>query len=302
MAYPSIKQAYGLVPSNLIGGQVFSGSTRMFPINSATLAMYNGDLLKINPDGTIAPSGLVVPAGTGAAQPVAGNGYIGVFQGSEYSTTGGPLFGKMRNNFWSTAFNTAQDAIGYVTHDPDTVFKVAVLAQASGSGTQSSTPTQGVGYMSPAFVGSNVYYVSGTPSITAGNSGAGVSGAQPATGVAGNVRIVSANSAALRVMDVVSETAVTVQTTVTAGSGTTGLTVASAAGIQPGMQIIVAGVTGAGTPSANTTVTAVSGTTVTVSAAITFTSGAAVTFVGYPEVLVKINFGYHNYYNALGAV
>ena len=32
MAYPVISAPYGLKPINLIGGQVFAGSTRMVPI------------------------------------------------------------------------------------------------------------------------------------------------------------------------------------------------------------------------------------------------------------------------------
>jgi hypothetical protein len=38
MAYPSVTSPYGLLPINLIGGQVFAGSTRQIPIatNSAT--------------------------------------------------------------------------------------------------------------------------------------------------------------------------------------------------------------------------------------------------------------------------
>ena len=38
MAYPSVTSPYGLLPINLIGGQVFAGSTRQIPIatNSST--------------------------------------------------------------------------------------------------------------------------------------------------------------------------------------------------------------------------------------------------------------------------
>jgi hypothetical protein len=32
MAYPVVDAPYGLKPLNLIGGQVFAGSTRMYPI------------------------------------------------------------------------------------------------------------------------------------------------------------------------------------------------------------------------------------------------------------------------------
>jgi hypothetical protein len=44
----------------------------------------------------------------------------------------------------------------------------------------------------------------------------------------------------------------------------------------------------------------VNGTTVTVSSAITLASGSELTFVGFPEVLVKWNQGYHSYAFATG--
>jgi hypothetical protein len=40
--------------------------------------------------------------------------------------------------------------------------------------------------------------------------------------------------------------------------------------------------------------------TITVSSAVTATSGAAVSFVGFPEVIVGWNFGYHSYLLAAG--
>ena len=46
MAYPSVTSPYGLLPINLIGGQVFAGSTRQIPIatNSST-AIFYGDVV-----------------------------------------------------------------------------------------------------------------------------------------------------------------------------------------------------------------------------------------------------------------
>ena len=48
MAYPTVQAPYGLKPVNLIGGQVFAGSTREFPIQYgyATNIFY-GDFVKI---------------------------------------------------------------------------------------------------------------------------------------------------------------------------------------------------------------------------------------------------------------
>jgi hypothetical protein len=44
MAYPTIDKPYGLKPVNLVGGRVFAGSTRMFPIKQAYATnLFNGD-------------------------------------------------------------------------------------------------------------------------------------------------------------------------------------------------------------------------------------------------------------------
>jgi len=79
------------------------------------------------------------------------------------------------------------------------------------------------------------------------------------------------------------------------------------------MQLIctAANATGA-LPGDNCTVVGVSGTTITVQSRTSATNGAyttgsitipatsALTFVGYPEVVVGWNFGYHSYMNATG--
>jgi hypothetical protein len=54
MAYPTVSAPYGLKPVNLIGGQVFAGSTRLMQIASgyATNIFY-GDLVQRVADGTI---------------------------------------------------------------------------------------------------------------------------------------------------------------------------------------------------------------------------------------------------------
>jgi hypothetical protein len=311
MAYPSVSRPYGLVPVTLIGGEVFAGSTRMYPIASTAGNMFSGDMVQLSATGSLVPSTMTsavaitsnVPSATQAIVP----GTVGVFLGAEYSTAGGPLFGKMRNSYWSTALSTAQDAVGYVIDNPDAIFKSAVLGQTLSTTTSSNTTTT-VGYMSPAFVGSNVYYVGGNGgSLTTGNSLAGVSGFAPQAGTAGstgNLRIPSSATllGAFRVVGLVPETAVTVSTTISTATNTNAVTVASAAGVQPGMQAIVTnpnGTTTAASPSANFVVASVSGNVVTLGAGQTVNTlvGSVVTFIGYPEVLVKINQTYHSYYN-----
>ena len=307
MAYPVLDKPYGLKPVNLIGGQVYAGSTRMIPIASGyATSMYNGDLVEIAAGGILNITGTTIPATSQAAQ-AARAGTIGVFLGCEYTPTGGPLFGKQRANWWQGG-TVAQDAVGYVVDDPDALFKVAVLAQPAAA-TNTATAITTIGYVSEAFVGTNMYFIGaangGVPATTAGvgggNSLAGVSGNTAGAGNgAGNVIKTTANTAPFRVVQLVPDTAVTVSTALTAGASSTSLTVASTTGIQPGMQVVVPAYTaGAGNVGAYTYVTAVtSATAVTVSSSITAASGSQVSFIGYPEVIVKLNFGYHSYYNA----
>ena len=113
-----------------------------------------------------------------------------MFLGCEYTPTGGPIFGKLRNEQWPAGTN-APDAVAYVLDDPNALFKAAVVAQSQGgANTQANTGTT-IGYMSPSFVGTNAFLVAGNAgSTTTGNSAMAVSGANPtvASSVAGNIR------------------------------------------------------------------------------------------------------------------
>lgn len=302
MAYPTIDAPYGLKPVNLIGGQVFAGSTRMIPIlTSYSTGLFNGDIVQLTSTGTVAISTLAITSTSQAAQ-TAVAGTVGVFLGCEYSPPSGPLFGKQRAQYWP-ANTAAQDAVAYVYDDPDAIFQTAVLSMPA-SANNTATALSTIGYMSPIFVGTNVYYVgANVGSTSTGNSTGGVVGnTAGASNGAGNIIKTTAggNTTAFRVVGLVKESAVSVPTTLTAAASSTSLTVASTTGVFPGMQVVVPAATaGSGGAGFNTYVTAVtSGTAVTVSASITAASGAAVAFVGYPEVLVKWNFGFHSYYNA----
>jgi hypothetical protein len=300
MAYPVVTAPYGLKPVNLIGGQVFAGSTRMYPIvqNYGT-GLFNGDVVQMTTTGTVAISTLAIGTTSQAAQ-TAVPATVGVFVGCEYSPPAGPIFGKQRAQYYPASTN-ATDAVAYVVDDPDTVFQSAVLSMPAAS-TNTATALSTIGYMSPIFVGTNVYYVgANVGSTSTGNSSGGVVGnTAGASNGAGNVVKTNGNTTAFRVVGLVEESSVTVTTSLTAAASSTALTVASTTGVFPGMQVIVPSFTaGAGGAGYNTYVTAVtSSTAVTVSASITAASGSAVAFVGHPEVLVKWNFGYHGYYNA----
>ena len=176
MAYPSVTSPYGLLPINLIGGQVFAGSTRQIPIatNSST-AIFYGDVVRLLASGTVGKD-----TGTDAATPV------GVFLGCTYTD---PTYGVTFRQFYPGTTNIS-DITAYVLDDPDALFKVAVCA-----GTNSNT----VSYLTQAAVGSNVKLANGannTGSTITGNSKVGVDSTEGTT-----------STWPIRVIDVVHETA-----------------------------------------------------------------------------------------------
>jgi len=170
MAYPSVSAPYGLLPINLIGGQVFAGATRQIPIatNSAT-AIFYGDVVKLDSTGYLAKD-----TGTTAATPV------GVFLGCSYTD---PTFGKTFRQSYPGTTNVT-DVVAYVQDDPDALFKVAVVS----SGTTISSITR-------ASVGKNSTLVQNSGNSITGNSRVAVTAT-------------TANTATLpvRIIDVVPET------------------------------------------------------------------------------------------------
>ena len=298
MAYPIVPAAYGLKPVSLAGGRVFSGSTRLIPIASNYgYNMFDGDVV------TASGGSLVVTTLGAASSPVAGT--IGVFVGAQYVNS---MSQTVRAQFY--AANTITNTLygpnslqGYVVDDPYAVFQAAVLTQST---SVANTPGATIGYVNPSFIGSNMYLVtngsnggSASGNTTTGDSAMGLTGGAITSGTQGNTRITS--SAPFRVVNVVPDTAVTVTAVGSTSGSSTTLTLTSAnTAISPGMQLIIPGVTGA-LASNFLTVTNVSSTTVTLSASITVASGTALSFIGYPEVQVQWNFGYHGYLNATAA-
>jgi hypothetical protein len=115
MAYPTVSAPYGLRPVNLIGGRVYSGSTRQVPIASGEgTAIFYGDVVKLNSAGY-----LTVETLTSNATII-----LGVFVGCSYTSpnTGQKLFAQ-----YYPASTVATDIVGYVVDDPFAVFRVAVL-------------------------------------------------------------------------------------------------------------------------------------------------------------------------------
>ena len=285
MAYPTVSAPYGLKPVNLIGGRVFAGSTRMFPIvNGYSTSLFNGDVVQI---GTSANIGALIASTLAYNASSAVAGTIGVFVGCEYSTTGGPIYGKNRYQYWQ-ASTTAPDAQGYVVDDPQAVFKAVVV---NGGSAQSQT----VLYANQAFVGANMLYTGPGGLTTTGDSQGGVALSASATTTSAVTPLTT--SAPFRCVGVVPDTAVSVVQAGTSSSTTITLS-ASNSSIYPGMAVSGPGITA----GSNTYVTTVNGTTVTINTAVSAAQSSAVnfTFTGYPEVLVTWNFGYHSYFNATG--
>lgn len=290
MAYPTVSAGYGLRAINEVGGLPYAGSTRQFPIASGYAAnLFYGDIVILS-GGTIVAN--TYTAATSPTTPIAGT--IGVFMGCEYTPAGGPLYGKMRSQYWPSG-TVAQDAVAYVIDDPRTVFKAAVGSQAT---TSLSNTSSGMGYLSPNFIGTNVYPLSGTAGSTANGDSALVISGGIVTNGTGNTRVTAA--APLRVVGMVPDTAVVVTATgSTSGSSTTVTLTAANSAIQAGMQLICP--TGTGSLAGNyITVTNVNSTTLTVSSAVTLASGSALTFVGYSEAQVIWNGNFHSYNNTTG--
>ena len=166
---PAVIAPYGLIPINLIGGQVYAGSTRLFPINSASATMISfGDVVKLSSDGTVERD-----AGTTSAVPV------GIFMGCTYTDA---TFGKVfRQSF--PAATVAADIQAYVADDPDLLFKVAVCS--SGSTT--------ISYLTRAAVGANVAIVNNTGITATGSSRVAVLDSAAATSTL-PLRIIDVNT------------------------------------------------------------------------------------------------------------
>ncbi|CAK0775421.1 conserved hypothetical protein [Gammaproteobacteria bacterium] len=175
MAYPTISAPYGLKPVNLIGGQVFAGSTRLMEIASGyATSIFYGDLVKRISDGTIQKD-----TGTTTATPA------GVFLGVSF--TNGSTGQVQQQQYYpaSQAIATGTQIFAVVADDPDTLFQVAVV-----SGT---TVISGVGISA---IGNNATLVQNAGSTTTGDSKVALLDSTATT-----------NTLPIRIIDVVRDTA-----------------------------------------------------------------------------------------------
>ena len=176
MAYPTISAPYGLKPVNLIGGQVFAGSTRLMEIASgyATNIFY-GDLVKRVSDGTVEKD-----TGTTTATP------CGVFLGVSFTNASTGQVQQQQFYPASTAIKSGTQIFAVVADDPDTLFQVVSC---------SSTTT--VAAMGKSAIGNNIALIQNAGSTITGNSAVAIDeGTQDTT-----------SSLPIRIIDVVRDTA-----------------------------------------------------------------------------------------------
>lgn len=277
MAYPTVSAPYGLLPVNLIGGQVFAGSTRSLPIQYGYATdIFYGDFVVLS-RGFVTRA--TVASGTGLNQTV------GIFLGCTF--TNPVTKQKVFSQYWP-ASTAAGDCTAYISDEPDAVFKAVVCS----SGTTIASGAN-------AMIGCNVSAINNTGNANTGNS---------ANAVLAPVDTPVTTTLPLRIVGMVPDTAVSLGTA-TYSSGTTTLTVSALPFALPvGTDVSVITTNGqlASTGSFVDTAAAAGATSVVLNQAATFTlnSGvytSTVVFTQYPEVLVKFNQGLHGYYSATGA-
>jgi hypothetical protein len=175
MAYPTVSAPYGLKPINLIGGQVFAGSTRLMQIASgyATNIFY-GDLVQRVAGGTIEKD-----VGTTTATP------CGIFLGVSFTNSSTGQIQQQQFYPASQAIKSGTQIFAVVADDPDTLFQVAVVS--------SGTTISGVGITA---IGNNATLVQNAGSTTTGNSGVAILASTATT-----------NTLPIRIIDVVRDTA-----------------------------------------------------------------------------------------------
>ena len=274
MAYPVVSAPYGLKPINLIGGQVFAGSTRNYPIQYgyATNIFY-GDIVNIIRGSIVDNADTTDSTGTGI---------VGVFLGCSYTnpTTKQKQFAQ----YWP-AGTAAGDCQAIICDDPDTVFKVVMCSA-----------TTVIASAANAMLGQNFGLIQNAGNVNTGNS---------AVAALYSASTTSADLA-LRVVGLVGETAI--QTSVTGSSSSTTITcsalpnalvvgtdvayiAANGQVVQTGSYVSAAAAAGATSVTINSTI-AVPGSVTAIPSAST------ILFTQYPEMLVKLNFGTHSYYTA----
>ena len=178
MAYPTIDAPYGFKPVNLLGGQVYAGSTRQMAIAGAHgTAIFFGDIVIMSSNGCINNATL-----TDSAVQVAG-----IFMGCSYiNSSSQRVFGQYYPATITQAVDTTNGTVAYIADDPDLVMKVAIV---SGTTTISGNIRSGL-------VGGTAAWVANAGSTITGDSKQAI---LSTTG--------TATTLPLKVIDVVADTA-----------------------------------------------------------------------------------------------
>ena len=272
MAYPVVSAPYGLKPINLIGGQVFAGSTREYaiPYGYATNIFY-GDIVGLT-RGNV--QRLSVSTGTLGT-------VTGVFLGCSYTnpTTKQKQFAQ----YWP-ASTLAGDAVAIVCDDPDTVFKAVVC----NTGTTVASGAR-------AMIGQNLAMINNTGNVNTGDSANAL--------LARSDTPATTDALPVRVLGLVPDTVVTLGTATYTSISTATVTCSALPFALPvGTDVGSLAANGQYIPSGSFVDTAANaGATSFIlnQAPITaFAASSTLVFAQYPELLVKLNFGQHQYYAA----
>jgi hypothetical protein len=259
MAYPVIDAPYGLKPINLIGGQVFAGSTREYPMtNNYGTAIFYGDYVGLSRGEIVR---LSVSTGTAGNQ-------TGIFLGCRYTN---PLTKQLTFSQYYPASTAAGDIVAIVADDPDQVFKGVVCS------------------------GQNLAMINNTGSTATGNSKNAILAPSdtPATTAALPVRVLGLVTDTAVSLGTVTYTSISTAT-VTCSALPFALPVGTDVGsLDSNGQYISSG-------SFVDTAASAGATSFILNQAPAAAFGASSTLVlmQYPEILVKINFGQHQYYAA----
>ena len=272
MAYPVVSAPYGLKPINLIGGQVFAGSTREYPIPYGySTSIFYGDIVGLT-RGNV--QRLSVSTGTAGT-------VTGVFLGCSYTnpTTKQKQFAQ----YWP-ASTAAGDAVAIVTDDPDTVFKAVVCSA-----------TTAVASGARAMIGQNLAMINNTGNVNTGDSANAL--------LAPSDTPATTDALPIRVLGLVPDTVVTLGSATYTSISTATVTCSALPFALPvGTDVGSLASNGQYIPSGSFVDTAASaGATSFIlnQAPVTaFAASSTIVFAQYPELLVKLNFGQHQYYAA----
>lgn len=272
MAYPVVDAPYGLKPINLIGGQVFAGSTREYAIaNGYSTNIFYGDCVAL-----VRGNLERISVSTGTLGTL-----VGIFLGCSY--TNPTTKQKTWSQYWP-ASTAAGDAVAIVCDDPDTVFKAVVCSA-----------TTAVASGARAMIGQNLAMINNTGSTLSGDSKNAV--------LAPNDTPATTDALPLRVLGLVPETSVSLGSATYTSIATATVTCSALPYALPvGTDVGSLDSSGNYIPSGSFVDTAASaGATSFVlnqAPSAAFASSATLVFTQYPEILVKLNHGQHEYYYA----